>query len=140
MPSRTELSTALTVSTVPVLIENEEVVLTAEEIEEKEREIERQKEIEELNYYYTNKITKKIEKPKINTPTTGVGPTPMEPVPDSLRKSLCSNLRGTVGRLKALIPGWEGTTLHALTLLHRYNRGEGPGVCVDRGKALGMLR
>jgi hypothetical protein len=121
LPSRTELSTALTVSTVPVPLENEEEVLTQEEIEERVREIEREKEMEELSYYYTNKKSKKVEKPKIKitAPTTGVGPTPLDPVPDSLRRSLCGNLRGTVGRLKALIPGWEGTTLHAITLLHR---------------------
>ena len=43
-----------------------------------------------------------------------------DPVPDSIKKSLCSNLKCLVNRVKVIFSLTDGTALHALTLLIRY--------------------
>lgn len=43
-----------------------------------------------------------------------------DPVPDSIKKSLCSNLKCLTSRVKVMFSLTDGTALHALTLLIRY--------------------
>ena len=124
LPSRTEVRTALAVT----IMSNKEIAEAKRIAEEKEREkeieeYEKALEIERENvaFYYTNKKTKITDKKDkiISTPNIVPTPTIVDLVPDSMKKLLCGNIRGLVGRIRPGIPNAGGTSVHALTLLHR---------------------
>ena len=127
LPSRFEVRTARTMALTQIenkmkmKIENQRIL---EEEIEKEKEKSRSK---DRNSYTLNlKPPSKTEITISNAPNSSNNNSNNnnntiidDPVPDSIKKSLCCNLKCLVNRVKVLFSLTDGTALHALTLLIR---------------------
>ena len=120
LPSRTEVRTASTISSVRSLeIEKmENNVVDSEDVKilqknEKNGSLKDSKN-DSKNLKNENKVNEKSIEKSVGSSSN---PLILSPVSEALRRSLCVNLRGLVKRLKA--PQSSATALHALTLLHR---------------------
>jgi hypothetical protein len=125
LPSRFEVRTARTMA--HTQLENE-IKMKIENQRIADGELEKEKEMEKLknkdrNFYNLNfKIPLKTEKTILSIPGLPCVNTAIEdPVPDSVKKSLCVNLKCLVGKVRVIFSLTEGTALHALTLLLRYH-------------------
>jgi hypothetical protein len=99
-------------------IENQRI---ADEEIEKEKEMEKLKNKDRNLHNLNFKKPLKTEKTVLSIPALPCINTAIDdPVPDSMKKSLCVNLKCLVGKVRVVFSLTEGTALHALTLLLRY--------------------
>ena len=124
LPSRFEVRTARTMAAtqleneIKMKIENQRI---RDEKMEKEKEMEKSKNKNRNSYDLNFRTPLKIEKTVLSLSGLSCVNTAIEdPVPDSMKKSLCLNLKCLVGKVRVLFSLTEGTALHALTLLMRY--------------------
>lgn len=124
LPSRFEVRTARTMAAtqleneIKMKIENQRI---ADEEMEKEKDMEKLKNKDRNLYNLNFKTPLKTEKTVLSIPGLPCVNTAIEdPVPDSMKKSLCVNLKCLVGKVRVIFSLTEGTALHALTLLLRY--------------------
>lgn len=120
LPSRFEVRTARTMAATQ--LENEmKMKIENQRIADEELEKLRSK---DRNLYNLNfKTALKTEKTVLSIPGLPCVNTAIEdPVPDSMKKSLCVNLKCLVGKVRVIFSLIEGTALNALTLLLRYHQ------------------
>ena len=124
LPSRFEVRTARTMAAtqleneIKMKIENQRI---RDEKMEKEKEMEKSKNKNRNSYDLNFRTPLKIEKTVLSLSGLSCVNTAIEdPVPDSMKKSLCLNLKCLVGKVRVIFSLTEGTALHALTLLMRY--------------------